>query len=82
MNEAAKIAARLTLESLSSLQEKLDSGDLDASELITPDVMRFIKEAQDRAHGTPTATIAGDPERPVAFASVNLAPLTADDADD
>ena len=56
MNEAAKIAARLTLESLSSLQEKLDSGDLDASDLITPDVMRFIKEAQDRAHGTPKAT--------------------------
>ena len=56
MNEAAKIAAKLTLKALSSLQDRLDEGEKlstdDLAFLFSADARGMIKEAQDRAHGT------------------------------
>lgn len=61
LHQAAKIASKLTLKALSSLQEKVDhgqelSGD-DLLLLLSPDTRGMIKEAQDRAHGTPSQDI-------------------------
>jgi len=57
MNEAARIASELTLKALSSLQEKMNSGEKvsedDLLMLLSADTRGMIKEAQDRAHGTP-----------------------------
>lgn len=66
-NAASLIAANLTLAALSSLQEKLEAEEIRAHELITADVMRFIKEAQDRAHGTPKQSqeISGPDRGPI-----------------
>lgn len=68
MHEAAKIASKLTLDALSSLQELTD-GMKDTPErvkvLLQNEVRQMIKEAQDRAHGTPKQSIdhttAGEP---------------------
>lgn len=61
MNEAARIAASLTLKALSSLQDKLNAGevlsDADLSLLLSADTRGMIKEAQDRAHGTPKQAV-------------------------
>ena len=61
LNEAAKIASALTLKALSSLQEKVDRGgkltDDDLALLLCADTRGMIKEAQDRAHGTPSQDI-------------------------
>lgn len=61
MNEAARIASELTLKALSSLQEKVNKGDElsddDIALLISADTRGLIKEAQDRAHGTPKQAI-------------------------
>lgn len=63
MNEAARIAAELTLKALSSLQERVNKGETlsndDLGLLLSADVRGWVKEAQDRAHGTPRATVAG-----------------------
>ena len=57
LSEAAKIASALTLKALSSLQEKVNRGetlsDDDLALLLCADTRGMIKEAQDRAHGTP-----------------------------
>lgn len=50
---ASEIASRITLIGVSYVQEKLESGELDVMDILNADMMRFIKEAQDRAHGTP-----------------------------
>lgn len=53
---AAEKAAWLSDKLLSSIKEKIDGGG-DALDFIDPNVMRLIKEAQDRAHGTPKQAI-------------------------
>ena len=53
---ASEIASKITLMGVSYVQEKLESGELDVMDILNADMMRFIKEAQDRAHGTPKAT--------------------------
>ena len=55
-HKSSVIASELMLAALSSLQEKLESGEMPAEELISAEILRYIKEAQDRAHGTPKAT--------------------------
>ena len=61
-NETADLASRFRHALLSSVQEKLDTG-LDPLELLTPDVIRIIKDSEDRAHGTPKQSIAhGGPD--------------------
>lgn len=61
LSEAAKIASELTLKALSSLQEKVNSGETltedDLALLLCADTRGMIKEAQDRAHGTPSQDI-------------------------
>lgn len=58
--KAAKIAAKLKLTALSSLQDKIESGEMTADDVIealfNTDVQRMFKEVEDRAHGTPKAT--------------------------
>lgn len=78
---AAEIAAEIRHKALIRMQEKIGMGE-DVLELIDANALKLFKDSEDRAHGTPTATIAGDPERPLAFESVALVPLTADDATD
>jgi hypothetical protein len=67
MNKSAQIAAKLTLSALSSLQEKVQSDEVTADEviqmLVNADAARLIKEAQDRAHGTPKQSV--DVESPL-----------------
>ena len=61
LHQSAKIAANLTLKALSSLQEKIDSNEKlseeDLALLFSPDIRGMIKEAQDRAHGTPRQAV-------------------------
>ena len=59
--EAAKIAAKLKLKALSSLQDKISKEETTEKEiremLFNPDVQRMFKEAEDRAHGSPKAAV-------------------------
>jgi len=60
--KAAEIAAMLQLKMISGMLEKMGGEDgepLASLELITADNLRLIKDVQDRAHGTPKATIEG-----------------------
>jgi hypothetical protein len=57
--QAAEIAAKMRLQALIRMQEKIDSGELDALDAITSDNLRLFKDSEDRAHGTPKATIEG-----------------------
>lgn len=54
---ASDIASKITLIGVSYVQEKLESGDLHVMDILNSGMMRFIKEAQDRAHGTPQQTV-------------------------
>lgn len=65
--KTSEIASIVTHMGLSTLQEKLESGEIDPVDILTGDILRFIKEAQDRAHGTPKSTseIAGADGGPV-----------------
>lgn len=69
MHKSAVIASELTLKALSSLQESVESGEDVSPEmlalLLSADTRGMIKEAQDRAHGTPAATVRGDDESPL-----------------
>jgi len=53
---SSEIASKLTHLGLSYVQEKLESGEIDVMDILNGDMLRFIKEAQDRAYGTPKAT--------------------------
>ena len=73
--EAAEMAARLRHRMLSVITEKLDSLELDTLEAIKPDILRLIKDSEDRAHGTPKQAMqhGTDPENPLpAFIPVRI----------
>ena len=53
--EAAEMAAKIRHAMLSAITEKL-TNDTKADELLTGDVLRLMKDSEDRAHGTPKAT--------------------------
>ena len=53
--EAAEMAVKLRHAMLSSMMEKLGDGSA-ADNLITSDLLRLMKDSEDRAHGTPKAT--------------------------
>lgn len=55
--KASEIASIVTHMGLSRLQEKLENGEIDPVDILTGDILRFIKEAQDRAHGTPRQAV-------------------------
>ncbi len=56
--KAAEMAALMRLQLLSSMQEKVNAG-VDPMELLSGDVVRLFKDSEDRAHGTPKATVEG-----------------------
>lgn len=56
-SRAAEIAAQLRLAALIRLQEKVESGELDATATISSDVLRLFKDSEDRAHGTPKQSV-------------------------
>ena len=60
--EAAEMAARLRHAALSSMMEKLEGNLLDVDDIVKADVLRLFKDSEDRAHGTPKATVAGPGE--------------------
>ena len=66
--EAAEMAARLRHAMLSAMTEKLSSGNIEATDLMTGDALRLMKDSEDRAHGTPKATteLHGPDQGPVA----------------
>lgn len=68
--KAAEIAAILQLKMLSGMLESAggeDGADCAAMALITSDNLRLMKDAQDRAHGTPKQSIehGNDPDNPL-----------------
>lgn len=68
LNESARISALLRQQALSSLQEKVAAGEIDILDAIDANTLKLFKDSEDRAHGTPKATIAGDEENPLAMA--------------
>lgn len=64
--ETAEMAARIRNKLISVIMEKMD-GDADALELMSGDVLRLLKDSEDRAHGTPKQSVehSGDPDRPL-----------------
>lgn len=65
-NETADLASRFRKSVLSSVMEKVDAGE-DPMGLLTADVIRVLKDSEDRAHGTPKQSVehSGDPDRPL-----------------
>ena len=54
--KTADLASQFRHKLLSSVMEKLESG-IDPAELATPDVIRVLKDSEDRAHGTPKQSV-------------------------
>jgi hypothetical protein len=67
--KTADLASQFRNKLLSSVMERLEAG-ADVLELATPDVIRVLKDSEDRAHGTPKATteIGGTGGGPVQLA--------------
>lgn len=62
--EAAEMAAKIRHAMLSAMTEKL-AGITDATELMTSDALRLMKDSEDRAFGTPRQLVGSDPENPL-----------------
>lgn len=60
------MAARLRHRMLSGLTEKAELGE-NATDLLTSDVLRLLKDSEDRAYGTPKQSVehSGDPDKPL-----------------
>jgi len=56
--KTADLASQFRLKVLSKVMENAEAG-IDPLELLTPDVIRVLKDSEDRAHGTPKATLEG-----------------------
>jgi hypothetical protein len=54
--QSADMASKFRHALLSSVQEKLKAG-ADPLEIISPDIIRVMKDSEDRAHGTPKAAV-------------------------
>lgn len=65
--EAAQMAADLRHAMLSSMMEKHKSGE-NMLDYVDANTLKLFKDSEDRAHGTPKATIAGDEDNPLAMA--------------
>ena len=61
------MAADLRHAMLSAMMEKHALGE-DMLEYVDANTLKLFKDSEDRAHGTPKATIAGDEENPLAMA--------------
>jgi hypothetical protein len=54
--KTADLASQFRLKVLSRVMENAEAG-IDPLELLTPDVIRVLKDSEDRAHGTPKAAV-------------------------
>jgi hypothetical protein len=57
-DRVADMASQFREKLLSSTMEKLAAGE-DPLELMSADLIRILKDSEDRAHGTPTSTVKG-----------------------
>lgn len=86
LHKSAKIASEVTLKALSSLQERINESEKitldDLVLLFSADVRGMIKEAQDRAHGSPKQavdhTTGGDKLGPSVIERVIVKPEPSD----
>ena len=64
--KTADLASQFRAKVLSKVMERAENGE-DALALLTPDVIRVLKDSEDRAHGTPKQSVehGGNPENPV-----------------
>lgn len=64
---AAEVAALIRSKALSEMLEKIEAGEITATDLITSDNLRLFKDSEDRAHGTPKQAIThgNDPDNPL-----------------
>ncbi len=60
-DRVADMASQFREKLLSSTMEKLAAGE-DPLELMSADLIRILKDSEDRAHGTPTSTVKGTGE--------------------
>lgn len=56
--EAAEMSAKIRHRLLSVITDKMDTAP-DAMPNLTSELLRLLKDSEDRAHGTPKATVAG-----------------------
>ena len=75
--EAADLAAQLRHKMLSTLAGKLEDG-ADPLDFLDTNALKLFKDSEDRAHGTPKATLAGDPDAPVAIGVIERTIVKAD----
>jgi hypothetical protein len=54
--KTADLASQFRAKVLSSVMERANAGE-DALELLTADVIRVLKDSEDRAHGTPKQSV-------------------------
>ena len=60
--KAAEAAAIIRSMALSEMLERIHAHEMTALEAITSDNLRLFKDSEDRAHGTPKATVEGPGE--------------------
>lgn len=81
--EAAEMSARIRHRLLSVISEKLNEDEKAVPEL-SSDLLRLLKDSEDRAHGTPKQAVehTGDGGGPVAFTILNKIVDPKDNAGD
>mgnify|MGYP003422845348 CR=1 FL=1 len=69
--KTADLASQFRLKVLSKVMENAEAG-IDPLELLTPDVIRVLKDSEDRAHGTPKQSVehAGEGGGAIIFRTV------------
>lgn len=74
-HRAAEISAILRAAALSSLQEKVEAGEISALDAINSDMLRLFRDSEDRAHGTPKQSVehAGEGGGPLVVKLVRFA---------
>lgn len=70
--KTADLASRFREKLLSAVMEKVEGGE-NALDLLTADIIRVLKDSEDRAHGTPKQSVehGGDPNSPLTFTIVS-----------
>jgi len=65
--EAAEMSARIRHKLLSVITERLSADTDDAMNFLDGDLLRLMKDSEDRAHGTPKQAIThgSDPDNPL-----------------
>jgi hypothetical protein len=65
--EAAEMAARIRHKMLSAVTVAIEGDEMATLEAIKSDLLRLMKDSEDRAHGTPKQAIqhGNDPDNPL-----------------